>query len=65
MTDDAEYGASLLRGHIKSLGVREDAYLKQARNLEHQALLCRERAEEIKNQIDVAEKVLHNLEGDI
>ena len=64
MTDDAEYGASLLRGHIESLGVREDAYLKQARNLEQQALLCRERAEEIKNQIDVAEKVLHNLEGE-
>ena len=64
MTDDAEYGASLLRGHIESLGVREDAYLKQARNLEHQALLCRERAVEIGNQIEIAERTLRNLEGE-
>ena len=64
MTDDEQYNSFLLKGHIKSLETRRAAYCVQARNLETQALNCRQRASEIQDQIDVAEKVLHNLEGE-
>ena len=64
MTEDEEYNASLLKGHIKSLRTRQEVYRAQALHLEQQALGFRERVNTVQNQIDVAEKVLHNLEGE-